>query len=460
MQRSGMPYPKQVTAFEHYKRTSGKQRAVFLRAIAGEIENLGSSLIERACLESGLPEGRITGERGRTVNQLRLFASLLDEGSWVEASIDTPPPDQKPAARPDIRKMLQPTGPVVVFTASNFPLAFSTAGGDTASALAAGNPVIVKAHPYHAGTNELVAGAIISAAKKTGMPDGVFSSLNALDFSVGQDLVLHPGVKTVTFTGSFAGGKSLYELAQKRPVPIPVFAEMGSVNPVFLLPGKVQEDPSSLAATVAASVNLGAGQFCTNPGIVVGLKDQGLEKFESGLAAQFRDTLPATMLHANISHHYVRKSEALFRNPVVTKLAEAEKEPGKLQGRPLIAKVSGKDFIQKPELAEEIFGPLTLLVECQDPSEMLQVIRGFQGQLTASVHGTPGGFQKIPGAYPGGTGQSRATDLQWYANGCRGRIFHAAWRPLPCHHRCTFHLRGGGCHKTVPSAGLFPGCPG
>ncbi len=238
---------KAVSAYEHYKRKSGKERAAFLRAIADEIELLGGSLIERACAEAGLSEGRLLGERGRTVNQLRLFASVLDDGNWVEASVDPAMPERKPVSRPDVRKMLQAVGPVVVFTASNFPLAFSTAGGDTASALAAGNPVIVKAHPYHAGTNELVAGAIIRAARKTNMPDGVFSSLNAFDFSIGQELVLHPAVKSVAFTGSFTGGKSLYELARKREEPIPVFAEMGSVNPVLLLPEKINEDPALLA---------------------------------------------------------------------------------------------------------------------------------------------------------------------------------------------------------------------
>lgn len=380
---------KAVTAYQHYKRKSGKERAAFIRVIAGEIELLGAQLIERACAESGLPEGRILGERGRTVNQLRLFASVLEDGSWVEASIDPAMPGRKPMARPDIRKILQPVGPVVVFTASNFPLAFSTAGGDTVSALAAGNPVIVKVHPYHAGTNELVAGAIIRAAQKTGMPDGVFSSLNAFDFSIGQELVLHPEVKSVAFTGSFSGGKSLYELARTREEPIPVFAEMGSVNPVLLLPEKVKEDPAKLAATVAASINLGAGQFCTNPGVLIALKSTETEVFKTELARQINQLLPEKMLHQNISKNFERKTKQIFENNEVVKLAESEQFSPELHGSPVVAQVSGKDFIADSNLAEEIFGPFSLLIECEGKEELTEVLKTFRGQLTASVLGTP-----------------------------------------------------------------------
>ena len=379
---------KAVEAYQTYKKKSGKEKAAFLRAIAEEIELLGAALLERACAESGLPEGRILGERGRTTNQLHLFASVLEDGSWVEASIDLPLPDRQPAARPDIRKMLQPIGPVVVFTASNFPLAFSTAGGDTASALAAGNPVIVKVHPYHAGTNELVAGAIVRAAKKTGMPDGVFSSLNASDFSIGQMLVLHQAVKSVAFTGSFSGGKSLFELAQKREEPIPVFAEMGSVNPVLLLPGRVKEDPAKLAATIAGSINLGAGQFCTNPGVLIVLKSAETEAFKTELANQVSQLLPGEMLHQNISKNFEQKTELFFRNPAVKKLAESGQQSSPLRGRPVVATVSGKEFIHNHRLAEEIFGPFSLLIECNGTEELAQVLKTFGGQLTASVMAT------------------------------------------------------------------------
>jgi len=381
---------KALDAYSIFKRKSGKEKALFLKTIADEIELVGTSLIERACAESGLPEGRITGERGRTVTQLRLFASVLEEGSWVEASLDSPLPNRVPAPRPDIRKMLQPVGPVVVFTASNFPLAFSTAGGDTASALAAGNPVIVKVHPYHAGTNELVAGAIIRAAQKTGMPNGVFSSLNAIDFSVGQQLVLHPAVKSVAFTGSFSGGKSLFQLAQKREEPIPVFAEMGSVNPVILLPEKVKGNSSGLAATLASSINLGAGQFCTNPGVLIALKSEETELLKSELAVQVNKLLPEKMLHQNISKNFEQKTAHFFGNQEVKKLAESSEESLALQGRPVVATVSGKDFVKNPSLAEEIFGPFSLLIECDGSEELTQVLKAFKGQLTASVMGTSG----------------------------------------------------------------------
>ncbi len=386
---------KAVSAYANYKRKTGKERAAFLRAIADEIELLGAQLIERSCAESGLSETRILGERGRTVSQLRLFASVVDDGNWVEASIDPAMPERKPAARPDVRKMLQAVGPVVVFTASNFPLAFSTAGGDTASALAAGNPVIVKAHPYHAGTNELVAGAIIRAAKKTGMPDGVFSSLNAFDFSIGQELVLHPAVKSVAFTGSFSGGKSLYELARKREEPIPVFAEMGSVNPVLLLPEKIKEDPALLAATIAKSVSIGAGQLCTNPGVLIALKSAETEVLKTELAKQISQLLPEKMLHQNISNNYERKTKQIFENREVVKLAESELLSAELRGRPVVAKVSGMDFIANPNLAEEIFGPFSLLIECDGTDELAAVLKTFRGQLTASVMATPDDIKKF-----------------------------------------------------------------
>lgn len=380
---------KAVTAYEHYRRKSGKERAAFLRAIADEIELLGAQLIERTMAESGLSEGRLLGERGRTVNQLRLFASVLEDGTWVEASIDPALPERKPAARPDLRKMLQAVGPVVVFTASNFPLAFSTAGGDTASALAAGNPVIVKAHPYHAGTNELIAGAIIRAARKTGMPDGVFSSLNAFDFSIGQALVLHPAVKSVAFTGSFSGGKSLYELAGKREEPIPVFAEMGSVNPVLLLPEKINENPAQLASTVAKSINTGAGQLCTNPGVLIALKSAETEVFKTELANQISQLLPEKMLHQNISKNFEHKTKQILENREVVVLAESQQSSVELHGRPVVARVSARDFTANPNLAEEIFGPFSLLIECGGTDELTEVLKTFRGQLTASVMATP-----------------------------------------------------------------------
>ena len=376
---------KAVQAYEVYRNKSGKEKALFLRTIADKIEALGSLLIERAVVESGLTEARLTGERDRTANQLRLFASLLEEGAWTEAIIETANPDRKPVAKPDIRKMLCPIGPVVVFSASNFPLAFSTAGGDTASALAAGNPVIVKGHPSHPGTNELVGQAIIDAAKQTGMPDGVFSTINDATFKVGQSLVTHPRVKAVAFTGSLAGGRALFDVAAKRDEPIPVFAEMGSINPVVLLPGKLHESAVQLAEALAGSITLGAGQFCTNPGIIVSLSGKDTNAFTAALSGKIKAAQPEPMLNNRIKSNYDALASKAITEHEVTLLAQSEAAGTGMEGRPMVARVKGSDFIKKPGLAEEIFGPYSLIIECADKQELLDVLRSFKGQLTASI---------------------------------------------------------------------------
>ncbi|HNR75144.1 MAG TPA: aldehyde dehydrogenase family protein, partial [Cyclobacteriaceae bacterium] len=265
---------KAQVAFLSYKNFSGKKKATFLRAIAEEIEALGTELVTTAMRETNLPEARIINERGRTTGHCRMFADLVEEGSWVDARVDTAIPDRMPAPKPDIRKMLVPLGPVVVFGAANFPLAYSTAGGDTASALAAGCPVLVKAHPAHCDTSRLVAAAIEKAAIKTGMPQGVFQHLDAEGFEIGQALVKHPLTKAVGFTGSLAGGKALFDLANQRPEPIPVFAEMSSINPVILLPDTLARDAAKTAANLAASITLGVGQFCTNPGLIIAIENE------------------------------------------------------------------------------------------------------------------------------------------------------------------------------------------
>src|ERR1700743_670492 len=263
-------------AADVYRYTDKKTKANFLRSIAEEILAIGDELIERAMAESGLPQARFQGERGRTTGQLNMFADLVEEGSWVEAVIDSALPERQPAARPDIRKMLIPVGPVVVFGASNFPLAFSVAGGDTASALAAGCPVIVKAHPAHPGTSALVGEAIKKAAQKHNLPEGVFSILYDNGYTVGEALVKHPKTKVVTFTGSYKGGMALVKMAQQRDTPIPVFAEMGSINPVILLPDSLENRYQQSAEQYAASITLGAGQFCTNPGLLIAMKADGI----------------------------------------------------------------------------------------------------------------------------------------------------------------------------------------
>jgi NADP-dependent aldehyde dehydrogenase len=374
-------------AFLSYKNFAGRKKAEFLRAIADEIEALGQTLVSMAMQETNLPEARIINERGRTTGHCRMFADLVEEGSWVEARVDTALPDRKPLPRVDIRKMMVPVGPVVVFGAANFPLAYSTAGGDTISALAAGCPVIVKAHPAHAATSELVAGAIKKAMEKTGMPQGVFQHLHGAGFQVGQALVKHPFTKAVGFTGSLAGGKALFDLANQRPEPIPVFAEMSSINPVILLPETLARDAEKTAATLAGSITLGVGQFCTNPGLIIAVEGEGLTKFMSALSAEFQKALPGAMLHQGIADNYSKKlSQALAQRGVRVE-GQSSTEGNTSQGRPLIASVSADDFIKNPSLAEEVFGPFSLIVRCQNPEELHTAVNRSHGQLTATLIG-------------------------------------------------------------------------
>lgn len=377
-----------TTAFQSYKKTTGQQRADFLNAIADEIEALGDGLVQRAMQESGLPEGRIKGERGRTMNQLRLFAKVAAEGSWVEASIDLAQADRKPFPKADIRKMLVPLGPVVVFTASNFPLAFSTAGGDTASALAAGNPVVVKAHESHLGTNALVSLAISNAARKTGMPDGVFSSLNGTGPGLGQTLVKHPLSKAVAFTGSHFAGKALFDSASKRSVPIPVFAEMGSINPVFLLDQKLNAEAETLAKKYAGSVTLGVGQFCTNPGLIIGKDSPALEEFIKTLASEIATINPATMLNEKVCSNFDKSKTKVLQAAGVELEGQAITPAVGNQGQPTVASIKAADFLNNANLQEEVFGPFTLVVQCDSDETVLQVAQSLQGQLTATFMGT------------------------------------------------------------------------
>ena len=378
---------KAELAFDVYKNTSGAQRADFLEAIGEEILALGDVLVQRVMNETALPEGRIVGERGRTIGQLNLFASILRQGSWVEASIDTAIPDRQPVPKPDIRKMLIPVGPVVVFTASNFPLAFSTAGGDTASALAAGNPVIVKAHESHLGTNELISNAIAMAAQKTGMPDGVFSSLAGSGYDLGKKLVMHPKTKSIAFTGSFRGGMALYNLATKREEPIPVFAEMGSINPVVLLPDQLETSAASLAETYAASITLGVGQFCTSPGLLIGLDSPALDSFMEVLGKRISETKASSMLNAGIADAFIRGKTKVLNETGVLPLCK-DTVADKNAAKAMVATVSAQDFVENPALHHEVFGPFSLLVKCKSESELDQLILSLKGQLTATVMAT------------------------------------------------------------------------
>ena len=385
-----------AAAFPAFRSTTAEARASFLEAIALEIEAAGNDLIIRAVEETALPEARITGERGRTTGQLRMFANLLREGSWVEATIETAQPERAPLPKPDLRNMLVPTGPVVVFSASNFPLAFSTAGGDTASALAAGNPVIVKAHSSHPGTSYIVARAVERAAKKTNMPEGVFSHLYGSGITTGTMLVKHPATASVAFTGSLSGGRALFDLAAARDNPIPVFAEMGSTNPVFVFGDALATRGEQAAAQLAASVTQGMGQFCTKPGLIVVRKGAGYEKFEKAFVSELGKIQAGALLNERIIKNYKSKIEELHNGKAITFLSDAglvTGEPGH-KARPAAARVSAASFIANSHLHEELFGPYALLVVCNDEKEMEEVTSALEGQLTLSVFATPGELRK------------------------------------------------------------------
>ncbi|AQG80045.1 aldehyde dehydrogenase (NADP(+)) [Spirosoma montaniterrae] len=397
-EQADLAVEKAAAAFGPYSRLHPHERATFIDAIAAEIDALGDALIDRAVLESGLPTARLTGERGRTTGQLRLFANLLREGSWVDARINPALPDRQPLPRPDLRRMLVPLGPVVVFGASNFPLAFSVAGGDTASALAAGCPVVCKAHPSHPGTSSLVGVAIARAAEKTGMPDGVFSLLHA-DNEVAQSLVAHPAIKAAGFTGSRRGGLALLRVAQERPEPIPVYAEMSAVNPVVILPGAIADNAPKVAAGLAASITLGVGQFCTNPGLVFLLESDQTEAFLETVAEKIRASAPATMLNAGICSAYQKGVQHIRVMPGVHLLAEADTDadPTRTEGRPAVLTTTTPLYLSNDELSQEIFGPSSLIVVCQDESELAECIASLEGQLTATLYATPDELR--PSAY-------------------------------------------------------------
>ena len=374
-------------AFHAYRKQSLTQRAFFMRAIANEIEALGDDLLRLTSSETNLPEPRLRNERNRTIFQLNSYADACEQGAWLEARIDTAIPDRNPP-KPDIRKMLVPLGPVVVFGASNFPYAYSTAGGDTACAFAAGCPVVVKGHPAHAQTSDMVARAILKAAQVCKMPPGIFAHIHGTGHEVGKALVTHPYTKAVGFTGSYTGGKALYEWGNQRMEPIPVFAEMGSTNPVFLLPDKLSQSAEEMAKMVAGSVTLSVGQFCTNPGLIIGLEGEGLQRFIDALGPEIRNIAPGTMLHSGIAKGYVeRRTHALSQADVDT-IAVSSTEAKENQGLPTIASASGQAFLTNPVLQEEVFGPYSIVIRCKTIQEMIEVARHTAGQLTCTLMAT------------------------------------------------------------------------
>lgn len=371
-------------AFRIYRKLSGEKRAAFLSGVAEEIMALDQELLDTYCSESGLPLGRAQGERGRTVGQLRSFAELVSKEDWRENTFDAAEPGRKPLPKDDLRKTVIPLGPVVVFGASNFPLAYSTAGGDTASALAAGCPVIVKSHPMHAGTSELVASAVVRAAERTGMPKGVFSSING-GIQAGVDLVTHPRVKAVGFTGSLTGGRALFDHAAKREEPIPVFAEMGSINPVVVTPDALSKRAGEIAGTYAASITLGTGQFCTNPGLLLTIEGANTQAFVEDLAQRTLALEPQVMLHPNIKKAYDGKESSVTSQKGVQLVGKYQGSLGPNYAPAVIATVQGAEFLANPKLHQEVFGPFSLVVRAKDQAELLAIIEGLEGQLTGTL---------------------------------------------------------------------------
>ena len=372
-------------AFDTYRGVGDARRADFLDAIGARILDLGDALIVRAMAESGLPRARLEGERGRTVNQLKLFASLLREGSWADARIEGALPERQPP-RPDLRMRMIGLGPVAVFGASNFPLAFSVAGGDTAAALAAGCPVVVKGHPAHPGTSELVGRAVQQAVRDCGLPDGVFGLLVGVGNVIGEELVRNPAIQAVGFTGSRQGGTALMAIAAARSQPIPVYAEMSSINPVFLLQQALASRPDELAIGLVNSLTMSVGQVCTNPGLVLGIEGKDFERFCAGAQQALGGAAAGTMLTPAIAGNYQRGVQHLARHADVHTLVEAE-APAQAEGKgqPALFLTSGTAFLADPALSEEVFGPASLFVACTDFAQMRQIAERLEGQLTATL---------------------------------------------------------------------------
>ncbi|MGY4801736.1 aldehyde dehydrogenase (NADP(+)) [Teichococcus aerofrigidensis] len=386
-------------AFDSYRETAPEARAAFLEAAAQAILDIGDELIVRAMAESGLPRARLEGERGRTVGQLRLFAAEIRDGGWQQARIDPALPDRKPLPRPDLRLRMIPLGPVAVFGASNFPLAFSVAGGDTASALAAGCPVVVKAHSAHPGTSELVGRAIQAAVRACGLPEGVFSLLFGSGAVVGQGLVADPRIKAVGFTGSRAGGTALMQTAAARPEPIPVYAEMSSINPVYLLPEALKTRAEAIGRDFIGSLTMGAGQFCTNPGLILGLDGPDLDRFTAAAAGALSGAAAQTMLTPGILKAYREGVGHLAGNNRVRKLAEGQ-AGDEMQGQAALFETTAEHFIADPALSEEVFGSASLVIRCTDMAQVLALTERLEGQLTATLQMDEGDLETARSLLP------------------------------------------------------------
>lgn len=375
------------TAFDAFRGTALDVRGRFLERIAVQLEEVATPLVERAHQETGLPSARLDGELARTTGQLRMFAELVRQGAWQDMRRDAALPERAPQPRPELRAMRIPLGPVAVFGASNFPLAFSVAGGDTASALAAGCPVVAKGHPAHPGTSEIAGRTILAAAEACGLPEGVFSLVQGQSVAVGSALVQHPLVKAVAFTGSLAGGRALFDLAAARPEPIPVFAEMGSINPVFLMPGILELAAEELAEGYVNSLLLGTGQFCTNPGVVVAVKGGALDRFVQAAQEGLAGPAPCVMLTLPIKQHYLERQQTVASLPGVSAVVPAKCSSCENSTvSPALFSVDLKTWLEHAELSSEIFGPAAILVVCDHIDQFQEVARNLQGQLTATLH--------------------------------------------------------------------------
>lgn len=383
-------------AFHLFRKTSPEARARFLDTIADEIESLGDDLIQQASAETHLPYNRLAGERNRTTGQLRSFAAMLREGSWVDAAIDTALPDREPMPKPDIRRMMIALGPVVVFGASNFPFAYSTAGGDTAAALAAGCAVVVKAHQAHGRTSELVSLAIARAILKAEMPTHCFQHLHGEGNEIGKALVQHPLTSAVGFTGSHSGGRALFDYAAARKQLIPVFSEMGSTNPVIFLPDTIRRNNLALSEQYAASITQSVGQFCTNPGILLAIDSPELESFAKFLSEKIAAIEPARMLYEKIGKTYTENRAKILADPAVTVLNDPPALETEVEGIPTLAIFSADDFLQNEALREEVFGPFSILVKCMDIDQLIAVWKTLSGQLTTSIMGTETDLSNYP----------------------------------------------------------------
>ncbi|MET0899813.1 MAG: aldehyde dehydrogenase (NADP(+)) [Mycobacterium sp.] len=386
-------------AFERYRQTSPAERAAFLETIAAEIEALGDTLTDRVTAETGIPTARVEGETARTTGQLRLFADVVRDGSWSQARLDTPDPARTPLPKPDLRQRSIPVGPVAVFAASNFPLAFSVAGGDTASALAAGAPVIVKAHPGHPGTSELVGRAVGKAVAVHGFPEGVFSLLISSGIEVGVSLVSDPRIKAVGFTGSRRAGLALTAAAAARPVPIPVYAEMSSINPVFVFPGAMADRAAQLGRDFVASMLTGLGQLCTSPGVVFVADGPDAEVFISAAAAALADAPGGPLLNAGIAAAFTNGARRAAETPGVQQVAAGGSNGGGCAGAAQLLVTTAEDYLRHAALADEVFGPSSVIVRTR-PDQLADVVATLDGQLTATVHATTADHPQVAGLLP------------------------------------------------------------